>query len=103
LGVGTSDCCFTTFLMTGGGGGGGGGVTALTNRICMTGGACAGVGAGTCTDVTPTISAPSIASAARIAMVIALPGRGCDASPDHSAPRDFPDILMFIPLDSRGY
>ncbi|MGF6935316.1 hypothetical protein [Paraburkholderia sp. 40] len=100
---GTSDCCLTTFLMTGGGGGGGGGLAALTNRICITGVRCAGFGAGTCIDVTPAINAPSIARAARIAMVIALPERGCKASIDHIVVRDFSDILMFIPLDSRGY
>lgn len=102
LGAGTSDCCLTIFLMTGGGGGGGGGVTAFTNRICITGVAGAGVGVGTRIDITAATSEPSIASAATIAIDIALLVRGRDVSVGHSAPRAFPGILMFILIDSGG-
>lgn len=102
LGVGTSDCCFTIFLMTGGGGGGGGGVTAFTNRICITGVAGVGVGIGTRIDITAAISVPSIASAATIAIDIALLARGGEVLVGHSAPRGFPGILMFILIDSGG-
>jgi hypothetical protein len=50
--------------------------------------------------MTPAISAPSMATAARIAMAIARPVLEFDSSFGHSAPGGVPEILIFIPFYS---